>query len=148
MPNPDFQDLWASKSEEEMAKQMKEMGQKLMDQPPFDFAIPAKVYDPESQYEEIKSQKRSYSPEVVKSVREWLGKDGVDFFRGVLKKHGKIAAVWMEGRIPHSVHFNEGMQVRNFLRGVKECKDWNAHELDDTWAEIVKDAISDSKESC
>ena len=42
---------------------------------------------------------------------------------------------------PHAVHFREGMQVRNFLRTLPQCKDWSCHKLDDEWAKIVEDAL-------
>ena len=73
-------------------------------------------------------------------LMEWLGDEGLKFFKDVKDKHGKVDAVWMDG-IPHAVHFREGMQVRNFLRSLDECKDWDAHKLDDSWVKIIEDVM-------
>ena len=81
--------------------------------------------------------------DLIKRTKTWLGEDGISFFKNVKKDHGKINAVWSEGGIPHSVHFREGMQVRNFLRGTGLCDDWSCHELDDHWTEVVEKAIEE-----
>ena len=78
---------------------------------------------------------------IVESVRRWLGDDGIKFFTNLKKKHGRVDAVYMEQGIPHPVHLREGMQVRNFLRGLDECKDWDAHKLDDNWVSIIEEVI-------
>ena len=78
---------------------------------------------------------------VIGAVREWLRPEGRAFFCEILLLHGKINAVYMEGNIPHPVHFREGMQIRNFLRGLEDCKEWTAHDYDDNWIEIVEKAI-------
>lgn len=71
------------------------------------------------------------SKDLIRKIYEWLGKDGRSFFTKVmLAKNGLI-----------SLHFREGMQVRNFLRGTGLCKDWSAHDLDNNWMEIIKMAI-------
>lgn len=85
--------------------------------------------------------KKTATPETVANVKKWLGEKGIDFFRGIKKKHGRIDAVWMEDGIPHPVHFREGMQVRNQLRTIEECNDWNAHDLDDSWVGVIEEAI-------
>lgn len=78
----------------------------------------------------------------AKQVLEWLGPDGIKFFREVKAKHGTLLAVWMEGGIPHPVHFREGMQVRNFLRTITNHS-WTSHEYDERWAQIVEEAIKE-----
>ena len=77
------------------------------------------------------------SGELVEKTTEWLGVDGISFFKDIKKKHGEIGAVYSECGIPHSVHFNEGMQVKNFLQGTGLCDNWTCHELDDNWAEVI-----------
>lgn len=77
--------------------------------------------------------------ELVKKLREWLKEDGIKFFLDIKKKYGRIDAIWMEGSIPHVVHFREGMQVRNFLR---EHVDWDSIKLDDSWVDLVEEAIN------
>ena len=81
--------------------------------------------------------------ELVEKVRDWLGEDGRIFFTECLKKYGSIAkSIWMEGSIPHPVHFREGMKVRNFIRSTGLCNNWNAIELDDNYEEVVRRALS------
>ena len=78
--------------------------------------------------------------ELVEGLREWLGEDGISFFKEMKEKHGKVAAVFNEGGWPHCVHFVEGMQVRNFLR---QHVDWDAIKLDDSWVVLVEEAIAE-----
>jgi hypothetical protein len=80
--------------------------------------------------------------ELIQKLKRWLGEDGLSFFSDVKKKHGKIDAVWSEGAIPHSVHFNEGMQVRNWLRTQRYCKNWDCHDYDNNWVELVEEAMA------
>ena len=66
-------------------------------------------------------------PETVAALRTWLGDDGLSFFRECQTDHGRVDPVIFQDvgnragmtvkAIPHSVHFREGMQGRNFLRG-------------------------------
>ncbi len=81
------------------------------------------------------------TPAIISKTRVWLGPTGVSFFKGLLLTYGTVSPVYMEGKIPHPVHFREGMQVRNFLRSTGLCKDWTAHDLDNNWAEVIKEAI-------
>ena len=76
--------------------------------------------------------------DLVKKLKKWLGKDGIKFFKGVKKDYGKLNAVWMDGPIPHCVHFVEGMSVRNFLR---QYVDWDPIKLDNEWVDLVEEAI-------
>lgn len=84
--------------------------------------------------------------EGMTKLREWLGQDGLECFRDYKKKYGTVSPVFTdvstELNIPHSVHFREGMFVRNFLRSLPECKDWDSHKLDDSWVKIIEEAIS------
>ena len=100
--------------------------------------------------------------DTIQKLRKWLGEDGISFFRQVKEKHGTINACWTEGDeddpdksklsnaidrartnrgIPHSVHFREGMQVRNFLRGIYGDS-WTDHDYDNKWAGLVEKAIA------
>lgn len=84
-----------------------------------------------------------FSDNLIQTVREWLGEEGVTFFGKLKRKYGTVSAVWMEGHVPHPVHFLEGMQVRNFLRLQDECKNWTDHDFDNQWAYVVERAIED-----
>jgi hypothetical protein len=77
---------------------------------------------------------------LVEQIRAWLGEQGVTFFRNLKESHGRVDAIWMEGSVPHIVHFREGMQVRNKLRELTN-NEWTAHEYDDRWIGIVEQAI-------
>ena len=78
---------------------------------------------------------------IVQATNKWLGTDGHKFFTKVWTKHKTFCAVWSEGGIPHPVHFREGMTVRNFLRGLEETENWDAHDFDNRWGTIVLRAI-------
>lgn len=85
------------------------------------------------------------SKEGMDKLRKWLGPDGLECFRGYKEKYGTVSPVFseiLEGfDIPHPVHFREGMFVRNFLRSLPECKDWDAIKLDDSWIAIIEEVI-------
>jgi hypothetical protein len=79
--------------------------------------------------------------EIVESVKGFLKEDGINFFKEIVKEHGEVDAVFIDGGIPHSVHFREGMQVRNHLRRSGLCNDWDSHDLDNNWIEVIERAI-------
>lgn len=86
--------------------------------------------------------KKHITDEMVQVIKNYLGKDGIAFFRELKEKYNDISPVIIEGSLPHPVHFREGMSVRNALRNAKVCpKDWGPHEYDDNWTEIVERAI-------
>lgn len=87
---------------------------------------------------------------MIQSVKTFLGKDGIAFFRECKENHGTVSPVLERSQVlidgeyfeaPHSVHFREGMQVRNHLRSSNLCKDWDSIDLDDNWSHIVEEAI-------
>ncbi len=82
--------------------------------------------------------------ETVKQLRKSLGPEGIEFFREVYKRYGKLGALWVEGKgssaVPHPVHFREGMIVRNMLRKITNYS-WTAHEYDERWEKLTEEAI-------
>ena len=88
--------------------------------------------------------KRPIHPELIKKTKEWLSVDGHQFFKELLEVHGKVNAVFMEGPVPHLVHFREGMQIRNFMRTSNMCDDWDDHDFDDNWVELIEKALKDT----
>lgn len=84
---------------------------------------------------------------LVEHVRTWLGKDGLAFFAEMMRDHGTYAPVLSvpfgddsrgpQKRFPHPVHFREGMQVRNAMRGHPDCASWTAHDFDGAWQPVV-----------
>lgn len=89
--------------------------------------------------------KRSFPDSLVEKMKKFLTADGINLFRGYLEEHGTVSPVipikTARQTIPHPVHFREGMQVRNFMRGCEECEGWDDHAFDDTWAAVVERAI-------
>lgn len=81
---------------------------------------------------------RQIEAELVEATRAWLSETGgLDFFKKMMKEYGEYSPVFNEGRIPHAVHFHEGMAVRNFMRGTGLCKDWGDHDFDDSWEALI-----------
>jgi hypothetical protein len=74
---------------------------------------------------------------ITDKLSEFLGKNGISFFKELLETRGKLSVVIFDGPIPHPVHFREGMQVRNFLRSLEECKEWSDEDFDDKWESLV-----------
>jgi len=117
--------------------------EKTQSNPPMWFGpicIPWKAKD-ECQPRKLKAIREIVLKEVlIPELKKWLGSDGISFFRGILKEHGKLNVCIEDGNIPHSIHFREGMQIRNKLRELTEYA-WTDHEYDDWWEEIVIRAI-------
>lgn len=89
-------------------------------------------------------KKKWVNKKLLNAVHKWLGFEGLSFFSELKEKYGKVNCVFTEDGpvpIPHSVHFREGMQVRNFLRGQPECKGWSDHDFDNKWADIIEQVI-------
>lgn len=101
----------------------------------------------------------------IKALLNWLGYDGVAFFTMVQDEYGTLNAAWplwiekpptgvsrlqeailkAQGKwgyaIPHSVHFREGMAVRNKMRQLHQELGYpllDAHGYDDTWQGAIK----------
>lgn len=81
------------------------------------------------------------SDELVEHVRNFLGEDGIDFFSGLLKDHGKVDPVLSNGLAFHPVHLREGMQVRNAMRESGLCDEWDCNDFDGQWTKVVEKAI-------
>lgn len=77
---------------------------------------------------------------LIPELKKWLGPEGLAFFKKIKAEHGTLNAVWMKGGIPHSVHFREGMQIRNKLRNLTDNA-WSVYEYDNTWMDIIGECI-------
>ena len=91
--------------------------------------------------------RRNITDELIAHVEAFLGKDGLDFFKECLEKHGEVSPVWIDDlggglKLPHAVHFREGMQVRNCMRGFEGCKDWGDHDFDNEWVRVVTSVLT------
>jgi hypothetical protein len=85
--------------------------------------------------------------EMASALREWLGADGLNFFRECKADHDTVSPVLKTAgstAIPHPVHLREGMQIRNWMRKRPECEGWDAHDYDDRWTTAVEAAIGES----
>jgi hypothetical protein len=71
-------------------------------------------------------------------VAKLLGPQMIEFFQRMVTEHGRVDPILFDGIIPHPVHLREGMTVRNSMRQIEECNDWTAHDLDDSWTDVVR----------
>jgi hypothetical protein len=65
---------------------------------------------------------------LVVKTREWLGDDGIEFFREVNRTQGNLL----------SLSFSNGIQVIEFMKSTPECRDWTDVELDSAWANLIE----------
>ena len=84
---------------------------------------------------------------IADKIAGFLGKDGIRWFGHLKGLTGTCSPVLrlnaQRKRIPvHPVHLREGMQIRNFLRTLKECEGIN---FDDEWCGLVELAVERSK---
>jgi hypothetical protein len=84
---------------------------------------------------------------IADKLIEFLGKDGIRWFGHLKGLTGTCSPVLRlnskrKGIPVHPVHFREGMQIRNFLRTLKECEEIN---FDDEWCSLVELAVERSK---
>lgn len=82
---------------------------------------------------------------LLSRARTWLGPDGVERFIYFKKNYGEVSPVIPGSdtpfNIPHTVHFAEGKQIRNFMRNQKECEEY-LDRLDDIWIEFIESVIA------
>lgn len=83
-------------------------------------------------------------------LADFLGEEGIKFFKDLYEEHGDLNVVLPietdfvgEKAFPHAVHFNEGMQIRNWMRQQREFQKYlkNDHYFDDNWIELTLKAI-------
>ena len=84
-------------------------------------------------------------------IRKWLGDEGYKFFKEIYDEYGELAVcllietdiIGKDGKpkmLPHSIHFSEGMEIRNQLRRLTGSS-WTDWEYDELWEEITLEAI-------
>lgn len=84
--------------------------------------------------------------EIAAAVERYLGEEGFEFFSECQRDHGTVSPVLSlplasGRRMPHPVHFREGMSVRNFLRSTGLCEGWTDHDYDGLWTVAVERAL-------
>lgn len=82
---------------------------------------------------------------ILNELIHYLGYDGIAFFQMCIDEYDQLEkAVWNEGGIPHSVHFREGMQIRNWMRQQEYFRN-NAsnddHYYDNEWMRYIRLAL-------
>jgi len=65
---------------------------------------------------------------LVIKTQQYLGDEGLTFLREV--KNSEAGLI--------SVHFNQGMQLRNFMRSSGDCQGWTDHDYDDSWMALTE----------
>lgn len=90
-------------------------------------------------------------PRVFPALLEYLGDLGHTFFSDIYAEHGSLNVVLADGQYPHSVHFNEGTTVRNWIRRFHRENNLDPrvieieHFLDDNWEDIVIKSLNLTK---
>lgn len=86
--------------------------------------------------------------EEMAAFKEWLGEDGIRYFRHLKGLKGTVVPVLKLNKEKNAgvpawpVHFREGMQIRNWLRANTELgKKLDSIELDDCYVNILEEAI-------
>ena len=86
--------------------------------------------------------------EEMAAFKEWLGEDGIRYFRHLKGLKGTVVPVLKLNKeknagVPaYPVHLREGMQIRNWLRANTELgKKLDSIELDDCYVNILEEAI-------
>jgi hypothetical protein len=90
-------------------------------------------------------------PTVLTATYKFLGEENIRWFGHVKGLKGSINTVlhlnYAKKKIPvHPIHFREGMQVRNFLRGLPECKDITFEDMEGYYIEVIEKLILRQKE--
>lgn len=84
-----------------------------------------------------------FSNELVEKTIKWLGEDGLNYFRKWMDEFGEdwyFSCKNIDG-IPYSIHFHDGMQVRNFIRMSNLCDNIDCHFLDDNWHFLIEQCV-------
>jgi len=80
---------------------------------------------------------------LIEKFRQWIGEENLRWFshlKGLTGTYSPVLKLNVKRKgIPvHPVHLREGMQIRNWMRSQPECKDWDSHDFDNNWQELVK----------
>jgi hypothetical protein len=90
-----------------------------------------------------------FTPILIEEFKKWLGPKGIRFFQLCKFLKGTVSPVFAiktnTKTIPYAIHFNEGMQIRNWMRSQPEFKEFNDHDFDNTWTILVEKAIEKEK---
>jgi hypothetical protein len=84
---------------------------------------------------------------VVEAVGKFIGPENIRWFRHVKGLKGEVSCVlrlnYKRKHMPgHPIHLREGMQIRNFMRSLPECKGWTQDQLEKGWVEVIEKLIA------
>ena len=84
---------------------------------------------------------------IVEAVGKFIGPENIRWFGHVKGLKGEVSAVlrlnFKRKYMPaHPIHLREGIQIRNFMRGLPECKEWTQEELEKGWVLVIEKLIS------
>jgi len=74
--------------------------------------------------------------ETFEKLKDFLQEGGISYFRSIKCKYGRYDAVYKDGCLPHSVHSNDGMIIRNFL--TSRC-DYKWEDVENTWMDVLQE---------
>jgi len=83
---------------------------------------------------------------LINDFISWIGNENLRWFKHLKGLTGTYSPVLKLSQkrkgIPiHPVHFREGMQIRNWMRRHKSCKNWTDNDFDDNWVLLVDMAV-------
>ena len=98
----------------------------------------------------ISKKTKMMTPLLIEEFKKWLGPKGIRFFRLCKFLKGTVSPVFIlktksGDKVPYPIHFNEGMQIRNWMRTRPEFKDFTDHDFDNTWMALIEKAIKKEK---
>lgn len=87
---------------------------------------------------------------ILLNVAEYLGDDNIRWFGHIRGLKGSVNCTlklnFKKKHLPaHPINLREGMQIRNFLRSLPDCKSWSYQDLQAAWVEVLNQLIDQLK---
>jgi hypothetical protein len=90
---------------------------------------------------------KKINPVVIDKVKSFLDYDGYAFFLMCKEEYRTVSPTWVEGKgrnkTTHSVQLREGMEVKNFMRGLGLLNDWTDKDFDKGWIKAIEIILED-----
>jgi len=90
---------------------------------------------------------KQIDPVVIEKLKTYLDYDGCAFFLMCKEEYRTISPTWIvskgKNKIPHPVHLREGMDVRNFIRGLGLLNNWTDKDFDKGWIKAIEIILED-----
>lgn len=92
--------------------------------------------------------------DIIFNVRNWLGYSGILHFQTIKELNGTVNAIWMEPIeldnvfqfVPRNVAVQEGKKLRDFLKTLELCSDWEKDDFEKEWVWVLEQSIREDKE--